>query len=84
MLDLTVKLLILIFCFSIGCCFIFWPENVLRFISQHHKRQNQSKMNNTTSGSLALKSLAHVIWIRQMGIFIIGLACYAVYLWIRG
>jgi hypothetical protein len=81
---LIVKLLIVIFCFSIGCCFVFWPENVLRFIAQHHKQKPQSKTNDTTGGSLAVRSLAHVIWIRQMGIFIIASVCYVLYLWLRG
>jgi hypothetical protein len=84
MLDLIVKLLIVIFCFSIGCCFVFWPENVLRFIVQHHKQKNQTKASDIASGSIAVRSLAHVIWIRQMGILIIALVCYVVYLWLRG
>jgi hypothetical protein len=84
MLDVLVKLLIAIFCFSIGCCFVFWPEIVLRFITQHHERKNQSEANATTGGSLVVRSLAHVTWVRQMGIFIMALVGYVVYLWLRG
>jgi hypothetical protein len=84
MLDLIVKLLIVISVFSIGCCFVIWPENVLRFIAPTHRRKNQARMHDAASGTLAMRSLAHVIWIRQMGFFIIAVVCYAVYLWLRG
>jgi len=75
-IDLLIKLLIVMFTVFVGGCFVLWPEGVAR------------RFDKWRGGSVELakgrwsdvRKYAVVNALRQIGVFLLGLACYVFYL----
>ena len=80
MIDLTIKMLIVLFALAVGSSFTFWPEKVSQRFDQW--RRQTVELSGKKRGSIISKA-AKVIWFRQIGVLLIALTCYAIYLWIR-
>ena len=76
MLDLLIKLLIVMFTFSVGGCFALWPEEVTRQID----RCPASSVETAEDRWRDVRKRAVVSALRPMGVFLVGLACYLFYL----
>ena len=78
MIDFIVKLLILMFAFVVGGCFAFWPQE----LSRHFNRWRNPRLEPVEPRGTNLRKRVEVIWFRQIGVLLIALTAYVVYLWI--
>lgn len=78
MLDQAVKLLIVLFALAVGSCFAFWPGRVLQRFTLWRGYSVESRDDESSN----IRKEYTLLWFRQMGVFLLGLTCYAIYLWI--
>ena len=79
MIDLLVKLLLLAFAVAVGGCFAIWPMQVIRRFGSWRGRSMEA----TTAQGPDHRIYAQVSSLRQIGILLIALTFYLIYLWIR-
>ena len=76
MIDLIVKLLLLMFAFAVGGCFAFWPQRVNR----QFERWRGSSVESAEDGRMSIRQSAAVYTINRVGVLLIVLVSYLVYL----
>lgn len=79
MIDVLVKVLLLAFAFAVGGCFAIWPSEVVRRLDIWGGR----RVRPTTPQGPNPRKYAGALSLRQIGILLIALTCYLIYLWIR-
>jgi hypothetical protein len=77
-IDLIVKLLIIIFAFVVVGCFAFWPQELGRIFN----RWRGPGVEPAEPRGANLRKTVETIWFRQIGVLLITLTAYVVYLWI--
>ena len=76
MINLLIKLVIVMFTLFVGGCFALWPEEVARQFDSWRGRRVESAQDRWRDVRKGAMESA----LRQMGVFLVGLACYVFYL----
>jgi hypothetical protein len=76
------KLLFVLFSFSVGICFTFWPRQVNRIFRRGRGLDPDPGEADLTPAHRQHQSVMLAL-IRQLGVLLLGLSVYALYFWLR-
>ncbi len=78
MIDFVVKVLLIMFSLAVGGWFALWPEDV----NQSFQRWREGNVKSSEGRAASIQKRAEVLSIRPIGLMLVGLTGYLIYLWI--